>query len=329
MTTVGVTIDPRAANAPGTRTTTDLLTAALEPFGRLTFLPAGAGFRSRLDNAAPDIVFTAMRFHGAARLAVEVAEQLEAAGVPFSGSGSAALSVAASRRQVKDRLSRWHVPAAAYSVVEAPGELDRLAGQRFPLAVFPDQQASSAPGGLVVDSAAALESAAGRLWDEHEHALLVERHLTGVTFSCLVLGNSPVRTMLPPVSLPSASNPTPGSLPALDHVPLGLLEVLETLALDACNALELRDIARVDLALSDAGVPHVVAVDPLPDLHEDEGNPTTLAIAAAGMDTAELAQRCLMLSAARTGVELPALPSHVDVRRRTPPRGLRIRMPHS
>jgi D-alanine-D-alanine ligase-like ATP-grasp enzyme len=68
------------------------------------------------------------------------------------------------------------------------------------------------------------------------------------------------------------------------------MEVIETVAIDACQALDLRDLARIDLALSDTGVPHVVAVDPLPDFDADDANPVFLA-ADAGHGMAELAQR--------------------------------------
>jgi D-alanine-D-alanine ligase-like ATP-grasp enzyme len=157
--------------------------------------------------------------------------------------------------------------------------------------------------------------------------VLVERYLPGSAFACIVLGNGADRVVLPPVSLASGSNP--GDPPSVDHVPEGLREGVERVVLETCKALDLRDLARVDIALSERGVPHVISADPLPDLTGDLSNPVLLAADSTGLDQMEVIQRTLHVAAGRSGVPLPQSPAFDDLRYRTPPRGLRLRSRHA
>jgi D-alanine-D-alanine ligase len=324
MTTIGVTIDHPTASAGGPVAVPAVLAEALTPLGTVVAIPASGDLvTGRLTEPRPDIVFNGARGTGAPGDRERLAAALESLAIPFTGSGSATLALTASRPRTKEALGAHQVPTPAFSIVHDVADLEPLRRRRFPLALFRARDVYSARDGIVVESADDLEGEARRLWSLEDGPLLVERHLVGAVFCCVTLGNGRGRVVLPPVSVASSTSPTPRGLPAADHVPEGLMDGIERVVRATCDALDLLDLARVDVALSDTGVPHVVAVDPLPDLDRDGANPVQLAADAATMENGELIQRCLVLGAARAGVQLPQAPRLRDVRHRTPPRGLR------
>ena len=325
MTRIGITID-RPDDASAQRSGTAAPWArALSELGEVSLLQAGSALPAALQANRPDVVFNSAREPQPPGQRHHVAAILEMFGVPFSGSGSATLALTSSRARVKEALGARQVATAVYTIVHDPVQLAPLARRSFPLALFRPTEVYSADGALVVDDADQLEREARAIWSVGPTSLLVERHLTGDAFACVVLGNGADRAVLPPVSLAIGA----GAVPQVGHVPDGLLQGMERVALEACLALDLRDCARVDVALSDTGVPHVVAVDPLPDFTGGFANPVLLAADAAGMDDMELIQRTLVLAAERFGLTMPNAPRFDEVRRRTPPRGLRMRARHA
>ena len=322
MTRIGVTCDqpdPGAAGVPPD------LAAALGSLGTVDAIPAAAVLGTHWGAVRPDIVFNAVRGTGEPAPRDRVVAALEALALPFTGSGSDVVQRSRSRALVKVALGSSRVPSAAASIAVGPPDLEQFRRRSFPLTIFPATDAYSAGQGVVVDSAADLEREAGILWSADPAPLFVERHHAGAVFCCVALGNGRDRVVLPPVTLDTVTGPTAGGLPAVGHVPDGLLDDIEAVVRATCDALGFLDLARVDVALSDNGVPHVVVVDPLPQVATDPSNPVSLAAEAAAIHGGELAQRCLIIAALRNGVPLPDAPRLRDVRHRTPPRGLRHR----
>ncbi|MGQ0645943.1 MAG: hypothetical protein ACT4P7_00140 [Gemmatimonadaceae bacterium] len=325
MTKIGVMIDDQERTSGATDALALAFTSALTALGSIEFLPVD-DLSQRLSASRPDIVYNAAR---APRLQGDrhhLAALLELEAIPFTGSGSATLALSASRPRVKDALGRQQVPTAAFTMLSDVADLEPLTRRSFPMALFPPHGVYSARDGVVVENATELEREVLSLLSSSQGPVLVERYLSGAVFCCVMLGNDDRRVVLPPVSLTSVTSPTAGDLPSVDRVPHGLLEVIEGVVQATGTALATLDCVRVDVALSQTGVPHVVAVDPLPELRRDErSNPVLMAADAAGIDQGELIQRCLLLGAARTRVSVPLAPRLEEVRRRTPPRGLRLR----
>lgn len=324
MTRLGVTIGLDDTRAAEWASAAAVISRALRVFGEVDVTPANSELPAALASRRPDVVFQAAR--GVADR-VRTALTLEQSGIPFTGSSSSALTLTASRERMKEALGTRLIPTAVFTVVRGPEDLVPLTRRSFPLVVFRASEVFHGRDCVVVEDAAELERETQRLWATAPHPVLVERYLPGSAFGCLVLGNGADRVVLPPVSLVSGSNP--GDSPTIDHVPEGLREGVERVVLETCRALDLRDLARVDIALSERGVPHVLSADPLPDLTGDLSNPVLLAADSTGLDQVELIQRTLHVAAARCGVPLPQSPMFDDLRYRTPPRGLRLRARHA
>ena len=324
MTTIGVVVSGAEVRSATVAIDAAFVAQALEPFGEVVPIPAG-DLLENLGAACPDIVFHATQAAATTADRIGTATLLEQSKVPFTGSDWQAIAVTSSRRRLKDVLGAAEVATAAYTLVESPAELEPLKRRSFPLALFALDPGRPFEDCMVAETAADLERFAAVMWGKHSTPFLVERHLQGVTFCCIVLGNGTNRIVLPPVSLTSIATPSPDGRPWIDSLPDGLHQGVERVALAACRALGLRDLSRIDVALSDAGVPHVVAVDALPSLTPGATNPVSLAGEAAQLVANDVVRHCLIAAAERTGVALLASPGIGDVRRHTPPRGLRLR----
>ncbi|MCC6316468.1 MAG: hypothetical protein IT361_02165 [Gemmatimonadaceae bacterium] len=296
---------------------------ALRVFGEVEVLPVEAGMAA-LESLAPDIVYHAAR---GAREREQLAANLEAGRTPFTGCSAAAHAHAASREHMKEALGARLIPSAAFTVVRDVSHLEPLTRRGFPLVVFRATDVFEATDCVVVESVAELNREIENRLAASSEAVFVERYLPGAVFACTVLGNGADRVVLPPVSL--ATEVDPGESTRVSHVPEGLREGVERVVLETCRALDLRDFARVDLALSERGVPHVISVDAIPDPTGGATNPVLLAAEGTGLDQVELIQRVLHAAAKRSGVALPSSPMFDDLRYRTPPRGLRIRARHA
>ena len=324
MTTIGVVVSSADVWSEAAAIDAAFIARALEPLGDVVPIPSAGNLREILGAVRPDIVFHATTAAATAADRVRVASILEECGLPFTGSDSQAIAVTSSRQQWKDRLGAAEVATAAYTLVASAVDIEPLTRRSFPLAIFASGPEGPSSDYVVADTAADLERIAAAWRAAQSAPVLVERHLQGVTLCCVVLGNGR-RLVLPPVSLTSMATPSPDGRPWVDPLPDGLHQGVERVALAACDALGLRDLSRIDVALSDAGVPHVVAVYALPSLAPGDTNPVSLAAQAAQLESGDLVLHCLVAAAERTGVAIRPWPGLHEVRRKTPPRGLRRR----
>lgn len=324
MTMIGVVVSGGDVRSEAAASDAAFVARALEPLGEVVSIPAAGNLREVLGAVGPNIVFHATDVAATAADRVRVTSILEECGLPFTGSDWQAIALTSSRQQWKDRLRTAEVATAAYTLVASAGDMEPLTRRSFPLAIFASRPEGPPAEYVVADTAADLERLAAALRDAHSAPVLVERHLQGVTLCCVVLGNGR-RIVLPPISLPSLATPSPDGRPWVHPLPDGLLQGVERVALAACDALGLRDLSRIDVALSDAGVPHVVAVYALPSLAPGDANPVSLAAQAAQLEGGDLVLHCLVAAAERTGVAIRPWPGLHEVRRKTPPRGLRRR----
>ena len=309
--------------------TIDAVESALRPLGEVVRLEAVGDFAERLRHARPDIVFNiAEGRHGPNREShvPAICEFLE---IPYTASDPFTLALCLDKARAKEALSARGVRTAPWVLVQEHGDLERAA-RALPFPVFAKPVHEGSSKGItercLCRTRLELEETGRFLLERYRQPVIVERYLAGDEFTAAVLGNGAEARVLPLIRMNFASLPS-GALPIYgfeakwvwdgDGTTLDLYECparidarlhteLERLTLAAFRATGCRDWARVDLRLDDAGVPHVVEINPLPGILPDPADNSCLPMAArtAGLSYDGLIQTALRLGAERCGVPL-------------------------
>ncbi|MFP5354291.1 MAG: hypothetical protein ACLGIK_03915 [Gemmatimonadota bacterium] len=304
----------------------DRAALALAPLGEVVRIPAGDGVGDRLRDARADIVLNLTRGNGSPEQRLHVPASLERLRIPFCGSDSATHSACLERPTLKAMLAARGIPTASASVVTSLDQLAPFRHRAFPVAIRRARGVSSCYATLVAHDFDDLEAIVDELQAAPDEPVLIERFLPGESFACAILGNGAESVTLPVVSVPNDPYATaPGTRLARPvRIAHGLAEDIATIAMRAFVALQCRDVARVDIRLSDAGVPHVCGVDPVPSFGSESDGAMVAAAQAAGLDDRELLQRCLLIAAAREGLRFPLAPTLQRISRHTPPSARRL-----
>jgi D-alanine-D-alanine ligase len=241
----------------------------------------------------------------------EFARALQAAGIPFTGNGPAALETGQAKDRVREVLDRAQVPHARGIAVNAPpsqAELD-AAGLGWPLFVKPARVDGSIgiDQGSVVGDLPALQRRVRWLLETLGGPCMVETFLPGPELNVAILGDPHGPLAVTTVDFGDAGGHgivtydckwTPGtpdyearSVSARGRFDAALLTQVMSSARDAFVAIGGSSYGRVDLRLDASGQPAVIDVNPNPDLHPEAG----LAIAArdAGFEYPALVERIL------------------------------------
>lgn len=240
-------------------------------------------FFDRLREQSPCFVVTLAEGRGSARgREAQVPSILESLDIPFWGSDSVALALALDKLLTSRTLAGENIPvplAASFRTEEDLGKIPSLFEKNDRFVVKPRFEGSSK--GIFTDSvahdASEMEEKIRRLWGRYGQPALAEEYLPGDEITVGILGNEKPRLagmmrISPRIprdeflySLEEKRNyieriryEGPETiLPALRHS-------LETSALAAFSALELRDMARIDFRLDAHGVGRIIDVNPLP-----------------------------------------------------------------
>jgi len=231
---------------------------------------------------------------GEARQEATVAGLLELCRLRYTGSGSTTLACALDKRITKALLAAGGVPTPGGQIFRSvPREalVRDLVG--FPLVVKPLREDASV--GLSRESLVRTpEELCGRVayvLDRHRQPALVEVYLEGREFNLAVIGHGQTARVLPiseivfegygpeePRLVTHDAKWAQGSADDRRTVPRCPAQVdeplrarLEALALPAYRTLECRDYARVDVRLDAKGRPHVLEVNPNPDISRGAG----------------------------------------------------------
>jgi len=276
-----------------------------------------ASLSAALDHVAPDAVFNLVEaLSGTDRLAPLVPLLLDARGIPYTGTGSAAMLRSADKVAAKRRLRAAGLPT--------PDWQEGCAAEALPGRYIVKARAEHASLGLddtaVLDAACAddLRRAIERRGRAYGSEFFAERFIPGREFNLALLGRESGQVdVLPPAEIVFAGFP-PGKphivgydakwspesfeygatvrrldFPADDRP---LLERLANLALGAWRAFDLRGYARVDFRVDAAGEPWILEMNPNPCLAPDAG--FAAALGAAGIPFAEAVRRMLAAAAA-------------------------------
>jgi D-alanine-D-alanine ligase len=273
---------------------------ALESHGHhVTLFEATAELPRQLMETPVDLVFNIAEGVAGRNREAAVPALCELMGIPYTGSDAATLSVALDKALSKRVLLQHGIMTAEFQVMETGRE--RLSPKlKFPLIVKPNHEGSSkgvSAHASVVDDEASLRAVVRELLERYEQPALIEAYISGREFTVGLLGDRRPR-VLPPMEI--IFKDQANARPVYDyqikqewekHVtyqcPAELApaeaKAIERVARDTFEALDCRDVARVDLRMNAKGEIYVIEVNPLPGLTPGYSDLCLIAT-AAGID---------------------------------------------
>jgi len=275
-----------------------------------------------LNAAPPDLVFNlAESFGGKSALESNVAALLNLLGLRYTGSSPAGLLLAGDKSLTKKVLSFHGIRTPEFATVFR-GALDWAGDIAFPLIVKPPQEDASLGirSNSVVHDLRELFTRIDALQSEFQQPVLVEEFVDGREFYVGVLGNANVRA-LPVMELDFSGFPAgvpriasweakwgddgagsgeqfagTKSIFPVDVAP-ELATRMQEVAVEAFNALRLRDYARIDLRVTDEEDIFVIEVNP--NCYLERESEFARAAAEGGLVYDALIARILELALAR------------------------------
>ncbi len=270
----------------------------------------------------PELVINiAESFQGKSALESNVAALLNLLGLRYTGSSPAGLMLAGDKILTKKVLSFHGILTAKFATMYR-GTVDWAGDIKFPLLVKPPQEDASL--GItqksIVNDVKELLEVMGSTQTEYQSPVLVEEFIEGREFYVGVLGNSNAMT-LPLIEMDFSKYPP--NLPKIaswqakwgddgegsgaefagtqsifpTDVPEELEKKMQQVALDAFQALRLRDYARIDLRVT--AKEEVYVIEANPNCYLEEKSEFASAAAKAGMEYPVLISKILDLASAR------------------------------
>ena len=242
---------------------------------------------SDLRDRAPDLVFNITEsFRGKSALDSNIAALLNLVDYRYTGSSPAGLMLAGDKSLTK-KVLRFHSIQTPEFATLYRGSVDWAGDLTFPVIVKPPQEDASLgiTSASVVHEIKDLFARIDELQSEYQTPVLVEQFIEGREFYVGVLGNASPEA-LPIIEMDFSGFPadqpriaswnakwgedgegsgaefagTRSIFPA--NVEEELVERMQRVAIEAFNALRLRDYARIDLRVSDSGEIYVIEVNP-------------------------------------------------------------------
>lgn len=300
----------------------DALGAAGHSVQRLAVEAKVAPVVGALDRNPPELVFNlAESFAGRSALESNVAALLNLLGLRYTGSSPAGLLLAGDKALTKKILS-FHGIRSPQFATSYRGSVDWAGDIRFPLIVKPPQEDASIgiTGKSIVRDLRELLSTMDALQSEYSSPVLVEEFVEGREFYVGVLGNATPEA-LPVIELDFSrfpqNRPRIASWAAKwgedgesrgeeweaaesvfpEDLSADLVARMNEAAVQAFQALRLRDYARVDLRVSADGEVFVLEVNP--NCYLERESEFARAAERSGLGHTALIARIVELAAAR------------------------------
>lgn len=248
-----------------------------------------------------DLVFNiAEGLHGQIREA-QIPATLETLGIPYTHSGALSHAISLDKALTKKVLSYHRIETPNFQLITNP-DTPLLSHLRFPLIIKPNAEGSSK--GIFNENLVfgndKLKERVTWLLKNFGQSVIIEEYLSGREFTVAILGNRPPQVLpiieqrydIFPENMPHFTSyeakwlfedqlPDPHDAyycPApLDKK---LKEKVEKISLAAWHALDIKDVARIDMRLNNAGNPSILEVNTLPGMIPDPDVVTYLPIAA-------------------------------------------------
>jgi len=252
----------------------------------------------------------------------QIPAMLEMLGIPYSGSGVTTLAITLDKRRTKEVLEANGIRTPKFQLLSRTEDL--RSDLQFPLFLKPNGEGSSRgiTAKSLVSSKRELEEVTTEMMAAYRQPVLVEEYLTGREFTVGLIGNPP--EVLPIVEV--SFDGLPAGAPRFDcyevkwiydsldsgydttTCPANLDDDLRSKIAETATrtfeALEVRDLCRLDLRLDGDGEPSVFDVNALPGLIPDpaENSRFPKAAYAAGYSYEELIGKVFNAALAREGI---------------------------
>jgi D-alanine-D-alanine ligase len=264
--------------------------------------------------------------HGDSRFESLMPLLMELEGIPYTGSGPFALSLALRKEQVKNVLLASGIPVPRGVLVSEPGDMAGLS-LRFPVIVKPAREDASIgiTRASVVSDAKALNDRALYVINHYRQPALVEEYIEGREIYVSLLGQVDGGLQIFPFfeidfSAMPADRPKivsfegkwveesveyKGTRPVrCEGLSPELRDKVAQTALQAFRAVGLRDYGRMDIRLTADGTPYIIDVNPNCDLSDLAGG-FSRAAKTGGLSYKEVILRLVSLALLRRVEEAP------------------------
>ncbi|MCH2210610.1 MAG: D-alanine--D-alanine ligase [Fuerstiella sp.] len=223
--------------------------------------------------------------------------QLRAVGLSWVGCSIDGSSLTFDKSRTRTRLKKYRVPMARGTTLNSP---DTLPPFEFPLVVKPARQGSSIGISIVKDPGD---------WNEALNTafsfcseVVVESYIPGREISIPVIDGD----VFPAVEINVQNgwydyyNKYESSATDFQVSPADLPPNLSSLALEVCEACNVKGILRVDFRIDHSNRPYVLEINTIPGMTSHSLVP--LSAAAAGLSLADLCDRCVQSQLQRVSV---------------------------
>jgi len=247
-----------------------------------------------LEDKEPDLVFNLCESVGDQSIhEMHVAGIFELMGVPYTGAPAISLGTCLNKVRTKEILSHHKLPTPKFVVFKNANEIStEKLPSGFPLIVKPSREDASEgiESASVVEDETALKKRVRHVFQNYDQPALVEEYIEGRELNVGIMGNR--RPIVLPISEIDFSK-LPANYPKIvtynakwmkgteefsgtnGTCPANLSDEVEKkvkeLALKAYRLMGIRDYGRVDVRLSKSNTPHILEVNPNPDISDDAG----------------------------------------------------------
>ncbi|MGQ9636802.1 MAG: D-alanine--D-alanine ligase family protein [Thermodesulfobacteriota bacterium] len=228
-----------------------------------------------------DIVFNIAEGMGGRNREAYIPALLEFFNIPYTGSDPLTLSLTLDKSMAKKVVLSEGIPTPRFKKVQALEDIQFL-DLHYPLFVKLCYEGSSK--GVRLDSKImdpiSLKEKVKWLLETYGPPILVEEFVSGPEFTVGILGNNPP-SILGVMQIEIKGSSPYEAVYSLEikrdweervrylcppPISLSLLKRIEEVALKAYQALECRDVSRVDLRVGEDGIPYFLEINPLPGL---------------------------------------------------------------
>lgn len=277
-------------------------------------------FKKNLTTFAPSLVFNLVEsLDGSDRLQSVIPMLLESWRIPFTGSGSAAMTLSNHKTEAKTRLAAAGLSTPACAWLDAHGQLRRLpVTERIAWTGDAIVKTLDSHASLFIDDSSVLRTPTVEtlteklrlLTSRHGMPFFAEEYIDGREFNISVVETENGAEVMPPAEITFGNLPPGkprivgyaakwdedsteyrGTPRSFDFAPENrpLLESLRELSLRTWEALGLAGYARVDFRVDSSGQPYILEANANPCLSPDAG--LAAAVEWAGHDFSWLVRR--------------------------------------